>query len=179
MQKYTCLLAHSEQMSCWVNTTHTILVHQAHNDFANCWNNFQAPTLYSPWGYQQEVFKMPFVIYFACFSLVTEKKCFAIHSKEIKREKARRANAQTIHICRTGLLDSHLPYIIDHHKHLSCLIQLNDIKLQKVLDFLWTWGLERTWRSSKLESSCRVLLCPASYHVWNKSIHKCPKTPQC
>ena len=38
--------------------------------------------------------------------------------------ESRRANAQMIHICHTGLLNSPLPHMINHHDHLSCFMQL-------------------------------------------------------
>ena len=37
--------------------------------------------------------------------------------------KTRTANAQKIHIRHEGCLHSHLPYIINHHEHLSCFMQ--------------------------------------------------------
>ena len=36
----------------------------------------------------------------------------------------RKANTQMIHVHHKGLLHSHIPYIINHHEHLGCFMQL-------------------------------------------------------
>ena len=46
------------------------------------------------------------------------------HKSSHTGDLTRRATAQTIHIRRTVLLRSHLPYIINRHEHLSCYMHL-------------------------------------------------------
>ena len=68
----------------------------------------------------------------------------------------RRANAQTIYICHKGLLHSYLPYIVNHHEHLSCFIKLFSRMTAQVLALPWPCDLGWTSSSFKLESTCRV-----------------------
>ena len=49
------------------------------------------------------------------------------------------ANAQMTHIRHTGFLHSHLVYILSHHEHFSCFLQLYNIITRSVLAFLWPW----------------------------------------
>ena len=49
-------------------------------------------------------------------------------------DSTRRANAQMIQFCHTGL-HSHLPYKINHHEHFSCFMQLYNSMTAQVLAF--------------------------------------------
>ena len=59
-----------------------------------------------------------------------------------RTKQTRRAKAQTVHISHTGLLHGHLPYIINHHEHLSCFKQLYNKVTAQVLPFLWPCDFE-------------------------------------
>ena len=87
---------------------------------------------------------------------------------------ARGVNAQTILICDTGLLHSHLLYIrvINHHGHFSCFMQLYNTMTAQVPASLQLNDPEWPSRSFKLESNCTVQCCLASHQVWNKTGHK-------
>ena len=64
-----------------------------------------------------------------------------------------------------GLIHSHLPYIINTHKHMSCFMQLYNRMTAQGLAFPSPCDLEWTLKSFKLESNSRVHLCCASHHT--------------
>ena len=89
----------------------------------------------------------------------------------------KRAIAQTNATGQSGLLQSHLPYIINYHERLSCFMKLHNRLIAHLLTFPWLCDLES--RSSKVESSCRLYTCLTSYQVWNKLVNKSSDTGQC
>ena len=78
----------------------------------------------------------------------------------------------------TGLLQSHLSYIINHHKRLSCLAQLYNRITKQVPAFRSPVTLTEHHGYSNWNQTVDLVVL-AWYQVWKKSVHKCPDTWWC
>ena len=68
-----------------------------------------------------------------------------------------------------GRRHSYLPYIMNHHEHMSRIMQLYNRMTAQVLGFPYSCDLEWTSRPFKLESKWSlVVFSIISYQVWNK-----------
>ena len=74
----------------------------------------------------------------------------------------------------TGLPHCYLPYLSTITKILSCIMQLYNRMTTQAIALTQSCDLEWTSRASISESNHRLQPCLASYHVWNKSVHKHP-----
>ena len=76
-----------------------------------------------------------------------------VFQKQKKRNKQeQKMLKQSIFTIITGLLHSHFPYIINHHKHLDCCMQLYNRMTAQVLSCPKPCDFEWTSRSFKLKS---------------------------
>ena len=90
--------------------------------------------------------------YYLCpFPVSTKDICLHKAKHTQKDQQEEQMLKRSIFAILTGLLHSHLPYTINHHKHLSSFMQIYNKMIAQVLVFLYPCDLERTSRSFILE----------------------------